>query len=65
MEPHTVPNPTSHQPLADDILRGADEIENSYSATGEAAGRCTILPHAHGYLYSGLALCSARDVPFF
>ena len=64
MEPHTVPNHTPHEPLADDILRGADEIAKFIF--GERGSRrkvyylaeCTRLP----VFRLGSVLCARRSV---
>jgi hypothetical protein len=64
MEPNTVPNLTSHSELAEDILRGADEIAEFIF--GERASRrkvyylaeCTKLP----IFRLGSVLCARRSV---
>jgi hypothetical protein len=64
MEPHTVPNDTSNQPLADDILRGADQIAEFIF--GDRGSRrkvyylceCTRLP----VFRLGSVLCARKSV---
>jgi hypothetical protein len=64
MEPNAVPNDISHQPLADDILRGADEIAEFIF--GDKASRrkvyylceCTRLP----VFRLGSVLCARKSV---
>jgi len=64
MEPHTGPNDTPHQPLADDILRGADEIaEFIFGARGSRRkvyylAECTRLP----VFRLGSILCARKSV---
>jgi hypothetical protein len=64
MEPTTATQDTSSD-LADDILRGADEIAEFLSGTKPAAGRYITLPNAPSWQYSGWAPCCARVDPFF
>jgi hypothetical protein len=64
MEPHTPPNTTPHPELADDMLRGADEIAEFIF--GERGSRrkvyylaeCTKLP----VFRLGSVLCARRSV---
>ena len=64
MEPHTVPNDSLHPPLANDILRGADEIAEFIF--GDKGSRrkvyylceCTRLP----VFRLGSVLCARRSV---
>ncbi len=64
MEPHTVPNTTPHPELADDILRGADEIaEFIFGSRGSRRkvyylAECTKLP----VFRLGSVLCARRSV---
>lgn len=67
MEPHTVPNTTAtsiEQPLADDILRGADEIAEflfgapKYRRKVYYLAECTKLP----IFRLGSVLCARRSV---
>jgi hypothetical protein len=63
MEPNTVPNDTT-QPLADDILRGADEIAKFIFGERASRGKvyylaeCTRLP----VFRLGSVLCARRSV---
>jgi len=64
MEPHTVANTTPHPELADDILRGADEIANFIFGTRGSRRKvyylaeCTKLP----VFRLGSLLCARRSV---
>ena len=64
MEPHTVPNTRFTRPLADDMLRGADEIaEFIFGARGSRRkiyylAECTKLP----VFRLGSVLCARRSV---
>jgi hypothetical protein len=63
MEPNTAPNPTSHE-LADDLLRGADEIATFiFGSRGSRRkvyylAECTRLP----VFRLGSVLCARRSV---
>lgn len=65
MDPHTVPNTTSHE-LADDLLRGADEIAEFIFGKTRGSGRRKIYYLAetsHLPVFRlGAVLCARKSV---